>query len=487
MENLSFSFPIYARAIATRITQFESQKSFVIGVSGPWGSGKTTLMNTVINNLEEQHFSFTFNAWAHSKQDVVWRSFFVALITALRNELANNKQHSSDEIEGLLDDSERALYNAFTKEAPGQIEIDAGNLTKTGAKLALKFVPWGDTLSAVTKLLFDNKSTPTLNASTEKAEAFDEANINDLWGIFKRSTVKHHVARIESLEQFRKGMEDVLKHFVSPNRKLIVAIDDVDRCLPEQGLEVFEAIKLFLDLPDTIFLVAMDQGVLQHALDLRYKQGVEEGAGKITAELYAEKMIDLHFAIPSPSALSFRSFIDKNLPINEMLGDFFEFICSGLPRNPRTWVRFSHRAALRCEIIKELSAAGGIPISFDEKDIQAAFLKLEVLWFRWPQTMRILDNFQNFILLEKAAIEAKPKSSDFRKKLTTINNVESVFKESTAEDITKLGAPYGAFNELALLQFISQEPHLSKNVDTFKVFEALFTLDLQEEISVIST
>lgn len=488
MESLSFSFSVYARALASRINQFEGSKGFVIGVSGPWGSGKTTLMNTVVDNVGEQHLSFTFNAWAHSKQDVVWRSFFVALISALRNELEAEYPKSEDKrseegeaAERLLDESERSLYNAFTRETPGEVEIDAGSLTKTGAKLALKFVPWGETLSAVTNLLFDDKS-PQSKVESEGDEALDKNDVNDLWGIFRRSSVKHQVAKVESLEQFRSGMEKVLKLFVSPERKLVVAIDDVDRCLPEQGLEIFEAIKLFLDLPNTIFLVAMDQLVLQHALDLRYKQSAGEGSRKITAELYAEKMIDLHFPIPSPSVLSFKNFVDKNLPLNDMLDASFELVCSGLPRNPRTWIRFSNRAALRCEIIKELSQANGSPVLFENHKIQAAFLKLEILWFRWPQVMRLLDNFQNFISLEKAVIEADPNSEEFREGVKSLSGVEAVLKGNTTEDITKLGAAFGSLNDLALLQFIAEKPHLSKQVDLLKDFEVLYALDLQEEL-----
>lgn len=83
-NDLSFSFPVFSRALASRIGSHTHHRGLVIGITGPWGSGKTTLMDATIAEIGEAHMSFTFNAWAHSKQDVVWRSFFVAVVAALR-------------------------------------------------------------------------------------------------------------------------------------------------------------------------------------------------------------------------------------------------------------------------------------------------------------------------------------------------------------------------------------------------------------------
>lgn len=376
-------------------------------------------------------------------------------------------------IERLLNESEQALYAAFTRETPGQIEVAAGNLAKTGAKLALKFVPWGDAFSGVTNWLFNSKKSAKNASDDEDSPSFEASDIEQLCGVFKRSVIKQHVAKIESLEQFRRAMEAVLEQFVSPDRKLIIAIDDVDRCLPEQGLEVFEAIKLFLDLPDTVFLIAMDQGVLQHALDLRYKQDRYD-ARRITAELYAEKMIDLLFPIPSPTVSSFVRFVEE-LPAAQMLKDNFDLICTALPRNPRTWTRFAHRAALRGEILKELHLDAGDPL-VDGK-IQTAFLKLEVLWFRWPQVMRLLGSFDKYLELEAAVFEAKPESADFRKAINQNNDVEAVLSSRTTKDLNGIGSVAGSLNDVQLIQLVAQHPQLSTQTETSFYFESLFALD----------
>ena len=487
MKDLSFSFRVYARALAARIIEHKGAQNFVIGVAGPWGCGKTTLMDAAIAELGGQHITFNFNAWAHSKQDVVWRSFFIALVSALQKEL-NSKYPANDkgkrlkegeEIERVLNETEQALYTAFTRETPGQIEIDVGNIAKTGAKLALKFVPWGDALSGVTNLLFNDKKSAHGNTNSGD-DALNESDVNDLCGILKRSVIRQQVAKIESLEQFHCAMQNILNRFLSSERKLVVAIDDVDRCLPEQGLEVFEAIKLFLDIPNTVFLVAMDQGILQHALDLRYKQNSGDSR-RITAEIYAEKMIDLFFPIPTPSVSSFKNYVMTELPLAHMLTNCFSLICAGIPFNPRTWARFSNRAALRNEIIKILY--GGNIVQFENHDGQAAFLKLEVLWFRWPQVMRLLGSFQNFLYLEDAVFEAKPESDDFRNRVKKTKDVELVLTQQTTNDITRLGDVAGSLNDLALVQFIGKEPQLSKQKESHEHLETLFVLDRQEVLN----
>ena len=52
--------------------------------------------------------------------------------------------------------------------------------------------------------------------------------------------------------------------------RLIVFVDDLDRCLPEKAIEVLEAIKLFLEVPGVVFVLGMDREVVERGIEARY-------------------------------------------------------------------------------------------------------------------------------------------------------------------------------------------------------------------------
>jgi len=57
----------------------------------------------------------------------------------------------------------------------------------------------------------------------------------------------------EAIEYLRKAMEDLTKD--NAESKIVVFIDDLDRCLPENALEVVESIKSLFDIPGFVFVM----------------------------------------------------------------------------------------------------------------------------------------------------------------------------------------------------------------------------------------
>jgi len=96
------------------------------------------------------------------------------------------------------------------------------------------------------------------------------------------------------IREFRKDFADLLKE--SGITKLIVVIDDLDRCLPETILETLEAIKLFLFVPRTAFILGADERLVKYAVRRRFPelpgQLVEVGSD------YLEKLIQYPIYVP---------------------------------------------------------------------------------------------------------------------------------------------------------------------------------------------
>lgn len=268
--------------------------------------------------------------------------------------------------------------------------------------------------------------------------------------------IRHESERVESLEQFRKSIDQLVKTVVSEDERIIVMVDDVDRCLPEQGLEIFEAIKLFLDVPGLIFIVAMDQEVLQHALDLRYKQE-NSSQRRITAETYAEKMIDLNFSIPLPSKNAFQTYIKDRLTISDCLITNFENVRSILPHNPRTWQRFADRAEFHLQLL-----TGAIQqVSKLDDSSMAVFLKTQLLSFKWPLLSRALMSVDNVIALEQCTLTANVLSDAFLQETRT-RSVFSVLSERAADLRHLPAAALPLLEDISLLRFVASPPLFSK-------------------------
>ncbi|WAL67387.1 P-loop NTPase fold protein [Amycolatopsis cynarae] len=88
-------------------------------------------------------------------------------------------------------------------------------------------------------------------------------------------------------------------------RLLVVFIDDLDRCSDERIVEVCEAIKLYLDVPGLVFVLACDQAVLWQAV------GRSTGNETVTAGLrYLEKIIQINYPIPPASSVLTQRLVD---------------------------------------------------------------------------------------------------------------------------------------------------------------------------------
>jgi len=112
---------------------------------------------------------------------------------------------------------------------------------------------------------------------------------------------------VQFLDQFQEKFENLIKsHIRSKHRRLIVFVDDLDRCLPEKAVEVLEAIKLFLDVPECVFILGLDQEVIARGIEIKYREiGISTGPADkkqrgflIDGPRYLEKIIQLPFQIP---------------------------------------------------------------------------------------------------------------------------------------------------------------------------------------------
>ena len=66
------------------------------------------------------------------------------------------------------------------------------------------------------------------------------------------------------IQAFRKELQDLIKE--SSVERLVVLVDDLDRCLPGAVIDILEAVKLFLFVEGSVFIIAADEQMIEYAV-----------------------------------------------------------------------------------------------------------------------------------------------------------------------------------------------------------------------------
>lgn len=377
-----------------------------IGVFGTWGSGKTSLMKMVKKNLPDDFTVAWFDAWKYDKEETLWRAFLLSVLTSLKDTAHNNGQ-PTEEFEKM----QSLLYREIELEKMGGVTIDLpklGGAVATGlVKLSLSFIPGISTL---------NKLVEELQAGAAKSST-DEAV-----SAITRERTKIYIEQVQFLEQFQEKFAKLVKTHIAPKR-LVVFVDDLDRCLPEKAIEVLETIKLFLDVENCVFVLGLDQEVIERGIEMKYREFGEKQDGdnqkKFTIEgiRYLEKIIQLPFQIPPIERSDMGGFV-QNLSAEWPHEECPRIFADGLGDNPRqikrtvnTFLMLWKLAQKRNERlqgkVKPVRLAKVVAIQTAYPDLYNLLLKDE------PRYLRSLEDF----FREEAVVDYKNQSGSVKEKL----------------------------------------------------------------------
>nr|QNO50078.1 hypothetical protein NEPELPOK_00029 [Methanosarcinales archaeon ANME-2c ERB4] len=167
---------------------------------------------------------------------------------------------------------------------------------------------------------------------------------------FKTTTA----SRAKLFTKFQETIDDYLG--VTGYERVVVFIDDLDRCLPENAVDILETIKLFLGTKKCIFVLGVDRGVLVKSIDVRYKDFAMKSDGDkslISGDKYLEKIIQLTFQLPPLRTEDIKGYITK-LGMPKFYKPYIEMISKGIGQNPRRLKRFLNDIELQRTLVKTI-------------------------------------------------------------------------------------------------------------------------------------
>lgn len=263
-----------ARTITTLIRE-DRLSPLTIGVYGDWGAGKSSVLKLIEKDLEKDDkvCCLVFNGWLFQGYDDAKSTLMEAIISELRKRQPTNE---------VLKQKAREMLR----------RIDWLKLAKRTAGLAfsgLTGIPDPAMLSGLLQKLG--------GLLTQPSEAIGPDQLKGLASAVKDSVKESEGNTIpDEIIAFRKDFEDLLK--TAKIDRLVVLLDDLDRCLPETAIDVLEAMRLFLYVPGTVFIIAADEKLVAYAVGRHFKElPVTVGHGDYTRN-YLEKLVQVPFRLP---------------------------------------------------------------------------------------------------------------------------------------------------------------------------------------------
>ncbi|HEN5529746.1 KAP family P-loop domain protein [Legionella moravica] len=266
-------------AIARTIVQLIKEipeRPMTIGVHGDWGAGKSSVLEMIEEAFTENEkmLCIKFNGW----QFQGFEDAKIAVLEGIVTELIANRSsltNANEEVKNIL---RRIDWLKAAKKIGGL------------AFTAFTGLPTLEQLKSVLDTVKDKLSDPATLATKENAEAASELFSDLLKDGESRSVPKE-------IHEFRKAFSDLLKK--AKIDRLIVLIDDLDRCLPETAIETLEAIRLFVFLPKTAFIVGADEAMIEYAVRNHFPDLPESSSSQGYARSYLEKLIQVPMRIPA--------------------------------------------------------------------------------------------------------------------------------------------------------------------------------------------
>ncbi len=278
----------FSEALANAIRGWSGRESLVLALYGPWGNGKSSIKNMVIECLRSNSPNVDvvdFNPWQLANRPRLSEAFFDELGVALgkgdlgsnslRRSVLNRYRRWAHRLQGGRD-LVQATRNAF-----GAVLIIGGLATIGSAWVeskAVKFIVGGVLILGGILALVSR----FMDATVKFLEAGTEVGTKSL------SEIKAEIAR--DLRNLKKP--------------ILVVLDDIDRLTPQEILEVFQLIKANADFPNLIYLMLCERAIVESNI---------EKALNVPGRDYLEKIVQVAFDVPMIDVARVRQVLFKRL------------------------------------------------------------------------------------------------------------------------------------------------------------------------------
>ena len=342
-------FNLYSNAIVNIVRN--SHPKFTIGIFGDWGAGKTTLINSVDKALQTDKdlIRIKLEVWRYKREQFP----LVSLLKSIAYALPAVKQ-----FEELKQKLETSAIN-FLKKTPDIL-----------TSIISKYASEEDEISHEMLESFKKE----LNSKIQLIAELD------------RDTVY-----FDGFEEIKKEIKNLRLN--NPAFRIIVFVDDLDKCSPKKALEILELIRVFHDIEGFVYIIGISHDMIIKLSNIENNETSNDG------EHYIKKLIQIPITLPKWSNQDIVNLV-KDLVKKGMIHDKFkevvdkniELISVAIDNNPREIKRFLNNFFVAHEIFAGKKNIEAKELIFSrKKNFEAKeLLLIQAIHLRWNKFYNIL-------------------------------------------------------------------------------------------------
>ncbi|MHA1285538.1 MAG: KAP family P-loop NTPase fold protein [Promethearchaeota archaeon] len=360
-----------------------------VGIFGSWGSGKSTLKNflieEIINDEKSKIIPIDFNCWHYEQEEGILSPLVATLI-------------------------KNAGYKG--KEREKIISLITFSILNIGLKIL------------------------TSNLASLNDVLPDDNQIINLFDKYSKYNDK--------VEKIKKDFGSLVKKIIKKNKdgekqKLVIFLDELDRCNPENTVKLLESIKNYFDVKDCVFVILVDDEILSSYINKKYKET------KINGHLYLEKIINTKFSVPLVPQKKLNQIFKNHSILNFFtLTEKGEFDTNLFPRicNPRKIYKIFEKIKLIEEIkFDDISYSNKFK-SLSDKDRQVKIALVIILNEVYPNIYNDLNKWD-----KKLLDKIKMKVQEFFKEIHRGKDELKNFIDYDEEELNFLNYIFDSFKD----------------------------------------
>ncbi|MUH58859.1 KAP family P-loop NTPase fold protein [Bifidobacterium canis] len=321
---------LHVRKYLDAFTEFirNCETPMTVAIQGDWGSGKTSAINYITEQLEkdDKNIILKFNTWQYSQfnlGDDLSFSLLRGIFERLEPEQLKRQKDSTAEMLNKL----KSIFKTVSALTSPTIRYLANMIGPGG--LANVFAETGQNIAERKEEIQQNSSLPEKLQEESPASMLEDLRKN-------LESYIDEVTKIDENDKDKKRKWKIGHQSEKDNashRRIYIMIDDLDRLEPERAVEIMEALKTFLNVPNCIFILAIDFNVVLRGVRKKYGDDFTEDKGRA----FFDKIIQVPFNLPV-GAYSLNNYVKRFVSnLSDADQDFYmRILQTTVGNNPRS-------------------------------------------------------------------------------------------------------------------------------------------------------